>query len=140
MKPRLYFITLLTANVPAAVAFYRDGLGLALASQGPAEAEPAHARFEVQPGLSLVLSSEAQFQAFTDVDTTGQRASQIIFSLPFASSAAVVQAYDSAIRAGGVSCREPQAAEWGVAAMVRDLDGNLVELVEDAELPELSVS
>lgn len=137
MKPRLYFITLVVASVPAAVAFYRDGLGLGLASQGPFEAEPAHARFEVQPGLSLVLSSEAQFQAFSGLDTAGKRASQVILSLPFASRAAVVQAYGNAIRAGGISCREPAETEWGFAAMVQDLDGNLVELVEDDDLPEL---
>ena len=137
MKPSIYFITLVAEDLERAIEFYRDGLGLPLGGKGPPQGELRYGKFEVQPGLSLVLVSEKQFEEFTEIDTRGKRSSQLALSIPKETRDEVKDLYEKAISAGGTSVAAPQEREWGYSASVKDLDGNIIEIIEDTELPEI---
>lgn len=138
MKPSIYFITLVAENLERAIEFYCDGVGLPLSGKGPPQGELCYGKFQVQPGLSLVLVSEKQFEEFTGIDTRGKRSSQVALSIPKKTRDEVKNLYEKAIRAGGTSIAAPQEMEWGYSASVKDLDGNIIEIIEDTELPEIS--
>lgn len=137
MKPSIYFITLVAEDLERAIEFYRDGLGLPLSGKGPPQGALRYGKFEVQPGLSLVLVSEEQFEEFTEIDTRGRRSSQMALSIPKETRHEVMSLYEQAIRAGGISIAAPQEKEWGYSASVKDLDGNIIEIIEDDQLPEI---
>lgn len=137
MKPALYFITVVTKDLNNAIKLYQEGLGLPLTAKGPGNEEPVYAKFDLQHGLSLVLVTEQQFQEFTHIDTRGSRSSQVIFSLPKASRKEVKAAYEQAIQLGGKSLIVPADREIGYSASLLDLDGNVIEIILDEELPEI---
>lgn len=137
MKPSIYFITLVAEDLESAITFYRDGLGLPLSGKGPSQGDLRHGKFDVQPGLSLVLVSEKQFEEFTEIDTRGKRSSQMALSIPKETREEVRILYEQAIRAGGISVASPQEKEWGYSASMKDLDGNIIEIIEDDQLPEI---
>jgi len=137
MKPSIYFITLVAEDLERAIEFYRDGLGLPLSGKGPPQGELCYGKFQVQPGLSLVLVSERQFEEFTEIDLRGKRSSQMALSIPKETRDEVTSLYEQAIRAGGTSIAAPQEKEWGYSASVKDLDENIIEIIEDNQLPEI---
>ena len=72
MQPRLSVITLGVADLEAAVAFYRDGLGLK--TEGVVGREFEHgavAFFELQSGLALTLWAQADIAHDSGLDVTG---------------------------------------------------------------------
>lgn len=137
MKPSIYFITLVAADLERSIEFYRDGLGFPLGGKGPPQGVLCYAKFQIQPGLSLVLVSDAQFEEFTNLDTRGKRSSQVALSIPKETRDEVAALYDRAIAAGGISIAAPQEREWGYTASMKDPDGNIIEVIEDTELPEI---
>ena len=84
-----------------------------------------------------MLVTEQQFQEFTNIDAQGSRSSQVIFSLPKASREEVKAAYEQAIQLGGKSLIVPADREIGYSASLLDLDGNVIEIILDEELPEI---
>lgn len=137
MQPTIYFITLVAADLGRSLAFYRDGLGLRLAAGGPPGGAATFAKFDLQPGLSLVLVTEEQFEEFTGLDIRGARASQVALSIPLPSEPAVRETYASALAHGGRSLMPPARQDWGYVATLRDPDSNVIELVADPEAPGL---
>lgn len=140
MKPSIYFITLVAKNAIKSIDFYGEGLGLELAAKGPKTGELAYAKFDVQPGLSLVIVSEPQFAEFTNMQETGARASQIILSIPKTSAESVAATYENALKKGGRPLMPPKDREAGFSASILDPDQNIIELIVDQDLPEIELA
>lgn len=130
MEPRITFITLGVDDLERAVAFYRDGLGLATKGIVGTEFENgAVAFFDVQPGLKLALWPRRSLAA--DCGLPLQPASATEFSLAHnVRSEAEVQALmEQAARAGARIVKTAQPTFYGgFAGYFQDPDGHLWEV------------
>lgn len=132
MKPRITLITLGVDDLDRALAFYRDGLGLATPGIIGQELEHGAVVFiELQAGLKLALWPRASLahdtglrQAQADPGTAG-------FSLAHnvGSRAAVDAVMAEAARAGARIVKPAADTAWGgYAAYFQDPDGHLWEV------------
>jgi catechol 2,3-dioxygenase-like lactoylglutathione lyase family enzyme len=130
MQPRITFITLGVDDLARAVAFYRDGLGLATKGiVGTEHENGAVAFFNLQPGLKLALWPRRSLAADSGVPV--QPASATEFSLAQnVDSAAAVDALMA--QAAGAGARIVKAAQptfyGGYAGYFQDPDGHLWEV------------
>jgi catechol 2,3-dioxygenase-like lactoylglutathione lyase family enzyme len=130
MQPRITFITLGVDDLERAVAFYRDGLGLA--TKGIVGTEFEHgavAFFNLQPGLKLALWPRRSLAA--DCRLTVQPASATEFSLAHnVSAAADVDALMTQAAQAGARIVKPAEKTFygGYAGYFQDPDGHLWEI------------
>jgi len=118
-------VNLYTGDIEAAIGFYRDLLGLRETFRTPAEGTPEHVEI-VADGFTLGLGSVEAAKRVHGVDST-----------PGAPAMAVVlwthdvdTTYATLVAAGSPGVREPHdAGNNNRNAVIRDPDGNLVELV-----------
>ena len=118
-------VNLYTRDIEAAVAFYRDQLGLTETFRTPTEGTPAHVELALD-GFTLGLGTVEAAKAVHGVDAT-----------PGAPAMAVViwcddvdAAYEQLKAAGAPGVIEPRDAGNGNrSALLRDPDGNLLEIV-----------
>src|SRR5215204_1008721 len=139
MQPRITFITLGVDDLERAVAFYRDGLGLATKGIVGAELENgAVAFFDVQPGLKLALWPRRSLAA--DCGLPLQAASATEFSLAHnvASAAEVDALMVQAERAGAKIVKTARPTFYdGYAGYFQDPDGHLWEVAFNPGLAAL---
>jgi uncharacterized protein len=134
MNPRITFITLGVDDLPRAVAFYRDGLGLATQGiVGEAHAHGAVAFFDMQPGLKLALWPRKSLAAEAGVslplsstprDNTGFALAHNVASID------EVKALLDRAHAAGAVVTKPSAPTFygGHAGYFQDPDGHLWEV------------
>jgi catechol 2,3-dioxygenase-like lactoylglutathione lyase family enzyme len=144
MKPGISVITLGVDNLERAVAFYRDGLGLA--TQGIIGTEFEHgavAFFNLQNGLKLALWPRRSLAADTGLpllSPTAQASSALELSLGHNvdSREDVEAVLRQAVDAGARVVKPAQDTFYGgYAAYFQDPDGHLWEVVFNPGLAEL---
>lgn len=116
IKPSLYSIAIFVHDIPRAVEFYRDVLGLPLTKQGAFGAEFLEG--ETHIGVHPAIHPEAK-------SLVGRHTGITLFVPDLLH-------YCGDLHARGVRfTTEPTQQSWGIMAMVADPDGNVLALWED---------
>jgi uncharacterized protein len=131
MQPRITFITLGVDDLERAVAFYRDGLGLATKGIVGTEFENgAVAFFNLQPGLKLALWPRRSLAADSGLPVQPASATEFSLAHNVSSEAEVVGLMQQAERAGAAIVKAAQKTFYGgYAGYFQDPDGHLWEVV-----------
>ena len=139
MKPRLSLITLAVSDLPRALAFYRDGLGLHTTGIVGEEFEHgAVAFFELDGGLGLALWPRTSLAHDTGISASTVGPPSVSLAHNVESRAEVRDVIEQARNAGAVIVKEPQETFWGgFAGYFTDPDGHLWEVAwNPGRLPE----
>ena len=139
MQPRLTFITLGVDDLERAVAFYRDGLGLATKGiVGSEFANGAVAFFKLQPGLRLALWPRRSLAADSGLPLQAPSATEFSLAHNVASEAEVDALMRQAERAGAMIAKTAQPTFYGgYAGYFQDPDGHLWEVAFNPGLDSL---
>ncbi|WHZ09884.1 MAG: slipin family protein [Burkholderiaceae bacterium] len=139
MKPLVTLITLGVDDLERAVAFYRDGLGLATKGIVGREFENgAVAFFNLQPGLKLALWPRASLAADTGLAQTAGCATEMTLAHNVASRAEVDATLAQAQAAGAAIVRPAHDTFYGgYAGYFQDPDGHLWEVAFNPGFAEL---
>nr|WP_067290145.1 VOC family protein [Marinobacterium profundum] len=144
MKPRISLITLGVDDLEEAVAFYRDGLGLATEGIVGAEFEAgAVAFFDLQTGLKLGLFPRKNLAQDAGL-TAGDRATALSRGAPefslahnVGSKAEVDQVMAQAATAGARILKPAEDTFWGgYAGYFQDPDAHLWEIAWNPHWPD----
>ena len=128
-QPRIHFITFATADLDAARAFYRDGLGW----EPLADVSGEIIFFQVAPGLVLGLFDAAKFNE----DLLGQAAttavSGVTLSHNVGSPAEVGSTVEALVAAGATVLKQPQQGAFGgiYHAHITDPNGLVWEIAHN---------
>jgi catechol 2,3-dioxygenase-like lactoylglutathione lyase family enzyme len=130
VKPSFALFRIVTASIPASLAFYRR-LGLDL----PAGLDNApHAETALPGGLRLAWDNAEMVRSFDSGWTAPSGGHRVALAFACADPADVDQLYTELTEAGYPGRVKPWDAPWGQRyAVVQDPDGNAVELL--APLP-----
>jgi hypothetical protein len=125
MEPRLSIVTLGVADLPRAVAFYRDGLGLPMVND-----EGDGIAFFQLDGVRLALFPRAELAADATVADSGPQTFSGITLAHNVRSKADVDAFFNAIAAIGARIvKPPHDVFWGgYSGYFADPDGHLWEV------------
>ncbi len=130
MKPHITVLTLAVDDLERALAFYRDGLGLA--SEGIVGREFAHgavAFFRLGGGLTLALYPRTSIEHEARVTATARRTGAITIGHNVADRAEVDAVIAQAVRAGASLTDPPHERFWGgYSGHFEDPDGHLWEI------------
>ena len=130
MKPRVSLVTLGVDDLEAAVAFYRDGLGLA--TRGIVGTEFEHgavAFFELDNGAKLALWPRASIAHDTGVALAPRAATELTLGQNVGSRREVDEVMARAAGAGARIVKPAQEAFWGgYSGYFQDPDGHLWEI------------
>ena len=136
MKPRISVLTLGVDDLPRALRFYRDGLGLA--PEGIVGEEVEHgavAFFDLQPGLRLALWPRASIARDTGLPPGPPSATELTIGHNVASRREVDEVMDKAKRAEATIVKAPEDTFWGgYAGYFQDPDRHLWEVVWNPQL------
>jgi catechol 2,3-dioxygenase-like lactoylglutathione lyase family enzyme len=125
MTPQLDLIGMVTADMAAALAFYRR-LGLDIPAG--ADGEP-HVEVTLPGGLRLAWDTEETIRSFDPEWRPPAGAGRIGLAFRCEDAAAVDRTYQELLAAGYEGARAPWDAVWGQRyAVVHDPDGNGVDL------------
>jgi len=137
MRPRLSVITLGVDDLPRALAFYRDGLGLA--TEGIVGTQYPHGAvvfFDLQAGLKLALWPRASMAADAGLPVGPRSATEVALAHNVASEAEVAALLARARAAGATVVKEAGPAFWGgCTALFQDPDGHLWEIAYNPKWP-----
>jgi catechol 2,3-dioxygenase-like lactoylglutathione lyase family enzyme len=109
MDQRIHFITVSTADLDAARAFYRDGLGWTALMDVPGEI----IFFQVGPGLALGFFETGKFVADMQGTAADGRLGGLTLSHNVATPADVDAIVERAVAAGATLVKPPQSAAFG---------------------------
>jgi catechol 2,3-dioxygenase-like lactoylglutathione lyase family enzyme len=139
MQPRISFITLGVDDLERAVAFYRDGLGLATKGIVGTEFENgAVAFFKMQSGLTLALWPRKSLAADVGLPPGPASATEMSLAQNVGSQAEVDELLRHAERAGARIVKTAQPTFYGgYAGYFQDPDGHLWEIVYNPALDSL---
>ncbi|MDB5760271.1 MAG: gloA1 [Burkholderia sp.] len=130
MKPRITLITLGVTDLPAAVRFYRDGLGLP--TEGIVGEEFEHgavAFFDLQNGLKLALWPRASIAHDTGLPAAALGSGQFMLAHNVATRAEVDAVMKEALQAGAQIVKAAADTFWGgYAGCFQDPDQHLWEV------------
>lgn len=128
MESHTGFVHLYTGDIGAALGFYRDRLGFTETFRAPPEGAPEHVELALD-GFSIGLGTVEAAWRVQDVRAVPGAPSMSLVVWCADADAAFVELMDA-----GVTVVQPPhpSANGNRAAMVRDPDGNLVELVSRA--------
>jgi catechol 2,3-dioxygenase-like lactoylglutathione lyase family enzyme len=130
MKPRITLVTLGVDDLERAVAFYRDGLGLA--TEGIVGTEFEHgavAFFELQGGLRLALWPRKSLAHDSGLPVTAPSATEFSLAHNVGSKAEVDAVMEQARNAGAKIVKPAHDTFWGgYTAYFQDPDGHLWEV------------
>lgn len=131
MKPRLSVVTIGVDDLERAVAFYRDGLGLATEGIIGREFEyGAVAFFSLQPGLRLAVWPRASIARDAGTAVTPRSPTEFTLGHNVGSKEEVDAVMSQATKAGAVIVKEAHATFYGgYAGYFQDPDGHLWEIV-----------
>ena len=131
MKPRITVLTLGVDDLEKAVAFYRDGLGLA--TQGIVGTEFEHgavAFFDLQAGLKLALWPRASIAHDSGLSIGAASSTECTIGHNVASKQEVDAVMAQAAAAGAAIVKPAHDTFWGgYAGYFQDPDGHLWEAV-----------
>jgi catechol 2,3-dioxygenase-like lactoylglutathione lyase family enzyme len=135
MKPRITMITLGVDDLHAAVAFYRDGLGLKTDGIIGEEFEyGAVAFFDLQSGLKLALWPRDSIARDTKIRKTPRSPTEMTIGHNVNTKAEVDAVMDQAKRAGAKIVKGAATTFWGgYAGYFQDPDDHLWEVVWNPE-------
>ena len=123
MKSRISMITLGVRDLPAAVTFYEEGLGL------PRMESPPEVAFFTLNGTWLALYGREALAEDATVPAEGRGFGGVALAHNVASKAEVDAVIAEAARAGSTIVKPPQQASWGgYSGYFQDLDGHLWEV------------
>src|SRR6476620_9991895 len=130
MKPLISLITLGVDDLPRAVAFYRDGLGLHTEGIVGQEFENgAVAFFELSQGLRLALWPRTSLAKDTGLAVSAGNATDFCLAHNVGSPAEVDMVMSEARRAGATIVKSAQATFWGgYAGYFQEPDSHLWEV------------
>jgi catechol 2,3-dioxygenase-like lactoylglutathione lyase family enzyme len=130
MQPRITLITLGVDDLPRAVAFYRDGLGLATDGIIGTEFEDgAVAFFDLQGGLKLALWPRGSLARDAGLSPTPHSPTEFSLAHNVASKAEVDAVLAQARAAGARIVREAADTAWGgYTGYFQDPDDHLWEV------------
>jgi catechol 2,3-dioxygenase-like lactoylglutathione lyase family enzyme len=130
MKPRITFLTLGVDDLDRALAFYRDGLGLATKGiVGTVFENGAVAFFDLQPGLKLGLWPRRSLAADTGLPLQPMCATQMSIAHNVATREEADALLAQAVAAGGTLVKAAQPTFYGgYAGYFQDPDGHLWEV------------
>jgi hypothetical protein len=130
MQPRITFVTLGVDDLERAVAFYRDGLGLATEGiVGAAHEHGAVAFVDMQPGLKLALWPRRSLAADVGIAPGPRSATEFALAHNVASAGEVDDVLAQAARAGATVVKAAGPTFYGGrAGWFQDPDGHLWEV------------
>lgn len=130
MKPRITLITLGVDDLDAAVAFYRDGLGLATDGiVGTQFEHGAVAFFDLHGGLKLALWPRTSIAHDSGLPLGPRSATEMTIGHNVSSTEEVDAVMERAARAGARIVKPAQTTFWGgYAGYFQDPDGHLWEV------------
>ncbi|HEX4833519.1 MAG TPA: VOC family protein [Trebonia sp.] len=137
MRPRIHVVTLAVADLDRALAFYRDGLGLAtdgvIGTEFPGdEATPAGATavFRLADGLMLSLYPRPELARDASIAATGAKPGEFSLGHVVATRTEVDEVIAVAAAAGATVTEPPHDRPWGIySGYFHDLDGHLWEVI-----------
>ena len=137
MTPRITLITLGVDDLERAVAFYRDGLGLATEGIVGGQFEyGAVAFFELQSGLKLALWPRASIARDAGLPVAAASPTDFTIGHNVASKQDVDTTLAQAQRAGAVIVKAAAETFWGgYAGYFQDPDGHLWEVAWNPQWP-----
>jgi uncharacterized protein len=137
MKPRITVITLGVEDLGRAVAFYRDGMGLA--TEGIVGTQYEHgavAFFDMQPGLKLALWPRKSLAADAGLPLAAPSATEVAVAQNVASPQEVDAVIAQAKAAGAKVLKQPGPAFWGgYTGGFQDPDGHVWEIAFNPNWP-----
>ncbi|MBA2960986.1 MULTISPECIES: VOC family protein [Ramlibacter] len=136
MKPRITLLTLGVDDLPGAVAFYRDGLGLPTQGiVGEQFENGAVAFFDLEGGLRLALWPRKSLAIDSGLSTGPRSATEFCLAHNVRTRAEVDAVVAQVQAAGGVLVKAPHDTFYGgYAAYFQDLDGHLWEVAWNPEM------
>jgi catechol 2,3-dioxygenase-like lactoylglutathione lyase family enzyme len=136
MKPRITLLTLGVDDLPRAVAFYRDGLGLPTQGiVGEQFENGAVAFFDLEGGLRLALWPRRSLAADAGLPPGPRSATEFSVAHNVRTRPEVDAVVAQVLAAGGVLVKAPHDTFYGgYAAYVQDLDGHLWEVAWNPEM------
>lgn len=136
MKPRITVLTLGVDDLPRALRFYRDGLGLPTEGIIGEELEfGAVAFFDLQPGLRLAVWPRASIARDTGLGVGPASQTELTIGHNVSSKAEVDAVMAQAKTAGATIVKPAQETFWGgYAGYFQDPDGHLWEVVWNPDL------
>ena len=139
MEPRITFITLAVDDLERAVAFYRDGLGLATNGIVGSEFDNgAAAFFNLQSGLRLALWPRRSLAADCGVPLQAPSATEFSLAHNVGSEAEVDALMRQAEGAGATIVKTARPTFYGgYAGYFQDPDGHLWEIAFNPKLDSL---
>ena len=118
------------AERAAALAFYRDALGLSPFGTLGSDGIPEPLQFAVNEGLTLMLVPVGGFGWLVgDREVAEPWACECLLSLDAADASEVDERVARAVAAGALVVAEPAARPWGYTGTFADLDGHLWSVV-----------
>jgi predicted lactoylglutathione lyase len=121
------------AERAAALAFYRDALGLEPFGEPGSDGIPEPLRFAVNEGLTMMLVPATGFGwLIGDREVAEPWACECLLSLDAEDAAAVDSLVARATAAGAELVTEPASRPWGYTGTFADLDGHLWSVVAAA--------
>lgn len=130
---RLAFAPLTVDDVDAAIAFYRDAVGLTLLNDVAGDGHRwVSLGFDAQPGLALVISDPAAGRSPQDGDALHRLIAKGVGPGPVVLATTDLDAVFERVRAAGADVvQEPAQQPWGVRdCAFRDPAGNMVRINE----------
>ena len=122
------------ADRAAALAFYRDALGLEAFGEPGSDGIPEPLQFAVNEGLTLMLVPTGGFGwVIGDREVAEPWACECLLSLDAPDPAAVDALVARAVAAGASVVAEPAQRPWGYTGTFADLDGHLWSVVAAPE-------
>lgn len=142
MLPRIHVLTIAVNDLDRALAFYRDGLGLAsdgvIGLEFPgSETTPAGAAamFQLHGGLILALYPRAELAKDANIPVEPPRSGEFSIGHVVSSKAAVDEMLQRAEAAGATLTDRPHDRPWGIySGYFRDPDGHLWEILWNPQL------
>lgn len=130
MRPYITLLTLAVDDLQRAVAFYRDGMGLATRGIIGTEFDNgAVAFFNLQPGLKLALWPRGSLAADSGVALQARSATEFSIGHNVSSVQEVDTVMEQAQRAGATIVKPAQRTFYGgYAGYFQDPDGHLWEI------------
>ena len=137
MKPRITLLTLGVDNLPRAVAFYRDGLGLATPGIVGTEFEHgAVAFFDLEGGLKLALWERRNIAHDTGLALAPPSGTEFTIGHNVGSRGSVDAVMAQARHAGARIVKAAAETFWGgYAGYFQDPDGHLWEVAWNPQWP-----
>lgn len=114
------------ADRRAALAFYRDGLGLVPFGEPADDGVPEPLQFELGGGARLMLVPTGGFGwVLGDRQAAAEGRSECVITFRVSTESGVEEAVQRAVRAGAVVVTAPGRQPWGYQGSFSDPDGHL---------------